>query len=109
MDISWLLGIYAGELKKIFTGHLKKVILYGSYARGDFNEFSDIDIMILTDYSDAEIRRITSAVADLSFHIEMDYGIRFSPVIENENHFTKWVNYLPYYRNVSEEGVIVNG
>ncbi|WP_373212264.1 nucleotidyltransferase domain-containing protein [Ruminococcus sp. 5_1_39BFAA] len=109
MEISDLLKIYAGKLRKIFTGHLKKVILYGSYARGDFNEFSDIDIMVLTDYSEDEIRRITSAVADLSFDMEMDYGIRFSPVIENEDHFTKWVKYLPYYRNVSEEGVTVNG
>ena len=36
-------------LNKILGKRLKKVILYGSYARGDYNNSSDIDIMILTD------------------------------------------------------------
>ena len=43
------------EINKILGKRLKKVILYGSYARGDFNEDSDIDIMILTDLMDNEM------------------------------------------------------
>ena len=35
------------ELKKIYSGRLKEVILFGSYARGDFKEESDIDIILL--------------------------------------------------------------
>ena len=35
------------EIKEVYGCHLKNVILYGSYARGDQNEESDIDIMIL--------------------------------------------------------------
>ena len=35
------------ELKKIYRGRLKEVILFGSYARGDFKEESDIDIILL--------------------------------------------------------------
>ena len=31
------------------------ILLYGSYARGDFRPDSDIDIMILVDLSDDEI------------------------------------------------------
>lgn len=36
----------------------KKVILYGSYARGDYRDDSDIDIMILLDLSDMDINSI---------------------------------------------------
>ena len=39
----------------ILGDRVKKIILYGSYARGDFNKSSDIDIMILTDLTDDEI------------------------------------------------------
>ena len=44
-----LLDKYIAEIKKIYGTHLQEVILYGSYARGDFKEDSDIDIMILLD------------------------------------------------------------
>lgn len=44
-----LLDKYIAELKKIYGTHLQEVILYGSYARGDFKDDSDIDIMILLD------------------------------------------------------------
>ncbi len=35
------------ELRKIYHTHLKDVIVFGSYARGDFTEDSDIDLCIL--------------------------------------------------------------
>lgn len=37
---------YVELLSKIYGDHLKTVILYGSYARGDYTEDSDIDIML---------------------------------------------------------------
>ena len=47
---------YVSEIKKIYGSHLKEIILYGSYARGDFGPDSDIDIMILLDISDLELK-----------------------------------------------------
>ena len=49
---------FINEVKKILGDRLKKVILYGSYARGDYNKKSDVDIMILTDLSFEEIKNI---------------------------------------------------
>ena len=39
---------YVELLSKIYGEHLKTVILYGSYARGDYTENSDIDIMAVS-------------------------------------------------------------
>ena len=47
---------YIDEIKIIYGMHLRKIILYGSYARGDFTENSDIDLMILLDISDLDIK-----------------------------------------------------
>ena len=47
--IQTLLNQYLSEVKKIYGAHLKRVILYGSYARGDYTADSDIDIMLLVD------------------------------------------------------------
>lgn len=41
---------------------LSKIILYGSYARGDYRENSDIDLMILTTLTDNEIENIESKI-----------------------------------------------
>ena len=45
-----LLEQYTEILKGIYGNHLKVVILYGSYARGDYRADSDIDIMILAGF-----------------------------------------------------------
>ena len=52
VTIKMLLDQYTEILRKIYGNHLKTVILYGSYARGDYKADSDIDIMILLDLSD---------------------------------------------------------
>lgn len=51
---------------------LTKVIVYGSYARGDYNSSSDVDVMILVKMSDNEIKKIENQVYDLAFDIAMD-------------------------------------
>jgi len=38
---------FSQQLKDIMGSKLTKVIVYGSYARGDYNLSSDVDVMIL--------------------------------------------------------------
>lgn len=87
---------------------LTKVIVYGSYARGDYRDNSDVDIMILVKLSDEEIRAIKNDIYDLAFDVEMSIGIEISPVIKNEEQYEYWVDTLPFYRNVRDEGVVVS-
>ena len=47
-----LIEQYVEAVKKIYGSHVRQIILYGSYARGDYREDSDVDIMILVDMSD---------------------------------------------------------
>ena len=103
-----LLEQYPEILQKIYGKHLKTVILYGSYARGDYKKNSDVDIMILVDLSETEIKKFENRVYDVAFEIEMDTGVDISPVIKNKNQFEYWVVTLPYYKNVREEGVTIN-
>ena len=42
-----LLDQYTEILQKIYGKHLKKVILYGSYARGDYRDDSDMKLLSL--------------------------------------------------------------
>ena len=56
---------FARKVRKILGKNLKQVILYGSYARGDYTEDSDIDIMVLTTLTDKEIEQIETEIYDL--------------------------------------------
>ena len=78
-------------------------------ARGDNHDFSDVDLMILVKMSDSEIKRIENDVYDIAFEIEIETGIDISPIIKNEAQYEYWVDTLPFYRNVRDEGVVING
>ena len=66
---------FSQELRRILGDKLTKIIVYGSYARGDFRENSDIDIMILVKMSDEEIRLVKNDIYDLAFEFEINTGI----------------------------------
>ena len=100
---------FTQQVQKVLGKNLKKVILYGSYARGDYRENSDIDIMVLTTLTDEEIRQIKTTIYDVAFDFQMEYGVDISVIIKNEEHFNYWLGALPFYDNVQKEGVILFG
>lgn len=100
---------FARRVRRILGKNLKQVILYGSYARGDYTEDSDIDIMVLTTLTDKEIEQIETEIYDLAFDFLMDYGVDINVVIKNEKQFNYWLGALPFYDNVQKEGVVLSG
>lgn len=77
---------------------------------GDFNESSDIDIMILANLTDDEIVKYRREIAHLAYDIECDnnFEITLSPVLKNIDRFNYWLEALPFYMNVQKEGVILS-
>ena len=100
---------FSKQVKDILGDKLTKIILYGSYARGDYKENSDIDIMILTTLTDEEIRRIKTDIYDLAFDFQMEYDTDINVIVKNEEHFNYWLGALPFYDNVQREGIVLNG
>ncbi|MEG1458668.1 MAG: nucleotidyltransferase domain-containing protein [Acetivibrio sp.] len=100
-----LLMKYVNEVQKIYGSHLKKVILYGSFARGDNNENSDIDIMILVDLSEEEIKNYSEKLSEVTFDMNLDNDIMIMPIVKNEIHFEYWLEVYPFYINIKNEGV----
>lgn len=91
-DVRNVVYKFSLQLRKLLGSSLSKVILYGSYARGDNHDFSDVDLMILVKMSDSEIKRIENDVYDIAFEIEIETGIDISPIIKNEAQYEYWVD-----------------
>jgi predicted nucleotidyltransferase len=93
------------EMQRIFGDQLSDVILFGSYARGDFDEESDIDIAVLVDCKREELPRYHHALIEQSSHYMMDYDclVSFTDIPTEE--FNSYRKELPFYRNIDTEGV----
>jgi predicted nucleotidyltransferase len=82
------------------------IILYGSYARGEQKEGSDIDILILVNkdkitYSDE--KRIKYPLYELEF----ETGTLISPIIFSRNDWEIRHKITPFYKNVKLEGILL--
>lgn len=108
ISIKDLLYQFAQDMKKIFAEDFSRIVVYGSYARGDYKENSDVDVMIFVKIPEEQIGSYRETVSDCAFEYFMKYGIDISPIIKNEEHFKDWADYLPYYRSVRDEGVVVD-
>ena len=100
-----LLLQYLKEVRRIYGSHLKSVILYGSYARGDYTKDSDIDIMILVDLPDEKLDSYLDSLSELGFQYNVEHDIWIMPIVKNIEQFQYWVSAYPFYRNVHKEGV----
>lgn len=107
--INVLLGQYVEEIRKIYGKHLKSVILYGSYARGDFRPDSDIDIMILVDLTDIEVEKYSKQLSWFTYDFNEEHGTDIKPIAKSDAHFKKWLGVYPFYTNVQKEGVELYG
>ncbi len=107
--INNLLGQYVEVVREIYGDRLKSVILYGSYARGDFRPDSDIDIMILADLTEMEIEEFGRQLSWSTYDFNEEHETDIKPIAKSAAHFKKWQGGYPFYTNVQQEGVELYG
>ena len=78
--------------------------LYGSYARGDFTDDSDVDILMTVDLPSEQLRKFRTATAQISSRISLQYGITVSITLKSTEDFSRYSTFVPYYKNVLQEG-----
>jgi len=70
---------------------------------------SDLDLMALLDLSDEEIESKNEEVLELTVELSTRYGVFISIVKNNIGFFNEWVDTLPYFKNVIDEGINIYG
>ena len=91
--------------KESLGDKLDKVILYGSYARGDYDDESDIDIMILADIPREYCWKERMKISGLTSWLDLEYNVLVSLHVVDNATFDKYVNVLPFYLNLLKDGV----
>ncbi len=92
--------------KKAFGDKFQNVILYGSYARGDYDAESDIDIMVMVNMSREELVAYKPSLSQFCAELDLEYGVVLSVKLQSKSFFDQWVGALPFYQNVLKDGVM---
>ena len=87
--------------------HIRRMILYGSRARGDAEDDSDLDLVALVDENTPELEQ---KLDEIAYSVMWDHD--FKPIISlkvfaEERFRTAAAKGFSYYRNVEREGVPV--
>ena len=86
----------------INCGEIKQIILFGSVARGDDGEESDIDILIISDYES----KIEPKISNEVFNIIANYNEYISAQVMSEEVFNQ-TKHFSFLTNVMKDGVLI--
>lgn len=95
--------IFLERIKEKLKKHLRKIYLYGSRARGDFNNGSDYDFLLIVDKRNKEI---TNLITDETVNILNEYDELVSTIIYDEAEW-KFKKNIPLGKNILKEGTVL--
>lgn len=92
-------------LTAIFQNNISMIVLYGSVARNEATNVSDIDIAIIIkeEMDNQTKKRFISWAADMDIRYEKVFSI----VDIREDNMKKWERVLPFYQNIRKEGIVL--
>lgn len=102
-----LLSGYREAVVQILGERFQRMILFGSYARGDFHKGSDMDIMILADLCPEEVSGYADKIYDITYDFEMQYEVEINPSVQCVRIYEYWKKVYPFFMNVERDGVTV--
>ena len=106
-NLNSILSKIAEVAKNTFGNNLQAVILYGSYARGDYDDASDIDIMIIADVDREDLFRYKKPIIKATSELGLENDVVITATLKDKKTFEQYKNALPFYQSVLREGVKV--
>lgn len=110
MDNDVIQKVTSGVVSKTIEAlgdRVNRIVLYGSYARGDFSPESDVDVMILLNCTHDELKDYRTLVSKIASELSLDNDIEVSLMLEDVETYERWIDVLVFYQNIRKEGVVL--
>lgn len=107
-EVAAIVAELCSRIALLFPQDKIEAILFGSYARGDADPGSDIDVLLLVDASRQDISDRNWQVGNLAAELLLNHGIVVSPFVENREYFNRNLQLFPFYRGIEREGVRIS-
>jgi predicted nucleotidyltransferase len=109
MTIEFVKNDVVDVLKELIKDDLVEVILYGSCARGDYNEDSDIDIALITKSGRLESKRYYDGLSSIATNLAMKYLAVVNFVCIPYDEYMEKKGWYAYFKNIDTEGEVLYG
>ncbi len=88
----------------VYGDDVVAVYLYGSYARGNYNEESDIDVTAIVKGERFDLQNKLKQIWNESADIGLENDVVVSPTVIPFDEYERYKEILPYYMNIQKEG-----
>ena len=95
------------EYRRVYGKSIDSILLFGSYARGDEDNESDIDIVAIVHGDRLVLQEQLKDIWDSSAELGLANDIVISPTVIPYDEYMKYKDILPYYTNISKEGLVI--
>ena len=102
--VSRILSTLLSQLSQHYQGRLDRVILFGSYARGEATSDSDIDVLVILEEpvdATVELQQTSQLVAELC----LEHNVLISRLFLSRSRYE--TENSPLLKNIRREGVLV--
>lgn len=89
----------------VFDNKVSEAYLYGSFARGDYHKYSDVDILVTVNMDAEELSGYRKLLASMNSQLSLKHDVTVSVTVKPQEHFRKYADVLPYYKNIINEGI----
>lgn len=90
--------------RSVYGDNIIAIYLYGSYARGNYDAESDIDITAIVRGNRIDLQKQLKQVWDFSADIGLENDVVVSPAVIPFDEYEEYKQKLPYYMNIWKEG-----
>jgi len=98
-----LLPEIENKIRTAFGSKVLKIVLFGSYARGDYNKESDVDILVLV--TDKNLRKYRKERVKIITEFLESHNLLLSIRIITKDNFSTYKDIVPFYQNVISQGI----
>src|SRR6056297_54700 len=101
--MNYLIKRFVNDVKNQYGNKIYKIILFGSYARGDNRADSDIDMLIIWEGNRS---KGAEKIEDIAFEYLLEEGLYFSIKVLNIQQYNELKDKgNPFIENIEKEGV----
>jgi predicted nucleotidyltransferase len=110
------LTAFLRALLESFPGQIRRIILYGSHARGEAAPDSDVDVMVVVAWEeerspDGLYRSMYGdprweTVVDAALDVSLEHGVWISPLVVSKDRYTAHQRWS-FFQQVQREGIVL--
>lgn len=100
-----ILSDFKTKMMSIYGNRLNKIYLFGSYARGEATQHSDIDLLVILYDESIDVFQELTAISDVAFSLSLEYEELIGAVVTTNAQFTSLSE--PLFQEILKDGIVL--